>query len=285
MTFSIAMSEPCVQGASDIYRRIHGQPLKEITVGIHPYWNEAVMQYNNEVPDILAIGDSWFWYPANNLLNPINNFWNGNKTILALGNNGAKAVEYTGKYKRSIRDAVRGYKTKVRAVLISGGGNDFAGQEDMDKIIRIGCADATTIDACFQPSQPDALFDSVLDAYVDLVTLIWGFIPGAKIFIHDYDYAIPGKTDWIGFGQWLKTPMNLASVPADLQQSLVNRLIDDFGSSMKAFADTNPGVTFIHSAGTLKQEDEWSNELHPTPEGFEKIAKTCWQAPLLAAIQ
>ena len=29
----------------------------------HPYWDEMLMQQDNNVPNILAIGDSWFWYP------------------------------------------------------------------------------------------------------------------------------------------------------------------------------------------------------------------------------
>jgi hypothetical protein len=48
---------------------------------------------DNKLPDLLAIGDSWFWYPFNNLLIPIWGLWAGAKTILAQGKVGAEATE------------------------------------------------------------------------------------------------------------------------------------------------------------------------------------------------
>jgi hypothetical protein len=38
---------------------------------ISPYWDDRLMLEDNQDPHILAIGDSWFWFPKNNLLNPI----------------------------------------------------------------------------------------------------------------------------------------------------------------------------------------------------------------------
>ena len=58
-----------------------------------PYTNEGLMQDEVGQPHILALGDSWFWYPANNLLIPIWNLWAGNKVVLAQGFAGAKAVQ------------------------------------------------------------------------------------------------------------------------------------------------------------------------------------------------
>jgi hypothetical protein len=60
-------------------------------------------------------------------------------------------------------------------------------------------------------------------------------------------------------------------------------LIDDFGDRLQAFANANAGVTFIQSARTLTDND-WANEVHPSPRGFERPAKQCWKAPLTAAL-
>src|SRR2546425_5430401 len=78
-------------------------------------------------PAILAIGDSWFWYPkVSNLLAEISAAVKPDySNIMALGYLGAKLEEYVaGKYAsafaRELRPAFARYYS---AVLISGGGN------------------------------------------------------------------------------------------------------------------------------------------------------------------
>ena len=97
------------------------------------------------------------------------------------------------------------------------------------------------------------------------------------------DYALPDAEDFIGLRHRLKAPMDLSGVPKPLQRPLINRLIDDFGDRLQAFANANAGVTFIRSAGTLTDND-WANELHPRPSSFERLAKQCWKAPLTTAL-
>ncbi|QKQ27811.1 hypothetical protein [Candidatus Reidiella endopervernicosa] len=46
----------------------------------YPYWNEDELIASDDHPTLLAIGDSWCWYPINNLLNPINNLLNLHST-------------------------------------------------------------------------------------------------------------------------------------------------------------------------------------------------------------
>lgn len=36
-----------------------------------PVWDETLLVRNGVFPSILAIGDSWFWYPENNLPAPL----------------------------------------------------------------------------------------------------------------------------------------------------------------------------------------------------------------------
>jgi hypothetical protein len=42
-------------------------------------------------------------------------------------------------------------------------------------------------------------------------------------------------------------------------------------------------VEVINSAGTLEETD-WANELHPTSQGFNKIADQCWKNPIRNAV-
>lgn len=60
-----------------------------------PVWDELQLQ-PDEAPTISAIGDSWFWYPRNNLAIPLLRILNKRQShvVLVRGHNGAEAVEY-----------------------------------------------------------------------------------------------------------------------------------------------------------------------------------------------
>jgi hypothetical protein len=261
-----------------------------------PYWDERLMIEDHEVPHVLAIGDSWFWFPKNNLLNPIFNVLGGSKCILAIGNNGAEAVEYTGKYRQRIQGSLDAWKNRIEAVLISGGGNDFAGLDDMFRIIRTNCDGLTSVDQCFNADEPGKLFDEVGEGYRRLIEMIFTAIPDAKIFLHNYDRAIPTGKGFVGNGNWLKEPMTRAHVDLSLQQGIVNRLLFEFTQRLKGRAAESNQVFFVDSArlrdvgspddiedkGTLTRT-EWADELHPKPRGFNKVAKTCWMPAFAAA--
>lgn len=261
-----------------------------------PYWDTDLMLEDNQRPHILAIGDSWFWYPLNNLLNPIFNHFHSGKCILAIGNNGAEAVEYVGrKYRDSIRASLDAWKDTIEAVLISGGGNDFAGLDDMFKIIRTRCDGLTSVDECFRDLQPGRIFDEVADAYRQLIDMIFAVVPDAKIFLHNYDRAIPTGKGFAGLGNWLKEPMKLARIDPSLHQGIVNRLLFEFTQRLRALAAVSNQIAFVDSArlGDVARPDdivgkgtltatEWANELHPKSRGFNKIVRRCW-APAFAA--
>ncbi len=95
------------------------------------YWDWPSMDADHHSASILAIGDSWFWYPfpGGSLVNrlgplvaPKEHF------VLAIGNNGAEAYDYVhGKYRNAVTTALNFHGDGLSAVFISGGGNDFAG--------------------------------------------------------------------------------------------------------------------------------------------------------------
>ena len=60
------------------------------------------------MPSILAIGDSWFWYPfpGGSLVNRLGKLVQSREhSILAVGHNGAEAYDYVfGKHEKNVRD-------------------------------------------------------------------------------------------------------------------------------------------------------------------------------------
>ncbi|MDF3834770.1 hypothetical protein P3W85_17660 [Cupriavidus basilensis] len=251
-------------------------------------WNfEPQMRNVGVFPDILALGDSWFWYPENNLLNPIDKLCAGTNT-LCLGANGAESVQLAAhRYREYFRAYLKTFDT-IKVVLLSAGGNDFAGLDDFADLLNQDCSQCQNPADCFRQAEPGNLFDAVIKSYRTLIADVVELRPDAKVLVHSYDYAIPDGRSFHGIsGQWLKIPMNNCHVPmpGDLstdsfRRQLVKLLIDDMTTHLSALEKDNPGrVIRVNTPGTLT-DDQWSNELHPTFGGFAKLAATRF-APLI----
>ena len=251
-----------------------------------PVWDETQIQ-PGDTPTVLAIGDSWFWYPRNNLAIPLHRVLNRSQThvVLVRGHNGAEAVEYeSGPIRKQIEwdlDKNLGYGRTIRAVFLSGGGNDFAGRDDMQAVLKENCSNISTPSQCFRDGQPGQLFQTVQRALLSVVDLVQDKLPGIPVFVHGYDYPIPSGKGFLGLGQWLRYPMDETKVSREIQQDVVNDLIDTFAEMIEDAATKRPALHFVDARETLPA-DQWANELHPTPRGFNKLARI-WEPSLKKA--
>jgi hypothetical protein len=260
----------------------------------HIFWNERIKLIDSgEMVDVLAIGDSWFHYPFNNLITPLHAAL-ARPTIYVIGENGARADELsTGSWLASFSAMLNDYPT-IRLVAISAGGNDFAGVGDLDaKILGADCSGAANADACFRTGQPDGVFADVGHAYRVLLSAVAAVRPAATVLVHNYDYAIPDGRTLPGLRSWLKLPMDncrvpIAGAPADgVRRDIVRGLIDHFTLCLDGLATAAgpavPAVDLVWSAGTLP-DSAWANELHPRPGGFAKLVNDCWSGPARHAL-
>lgn len=254
------------------------------------YWSTAELDRDHKTPTILAIGDSWFWYPfpggsLTSYLGPIVD--SKEHVILAKGMNGAAAFDYVdGKYRKDVIHALHFYGSGLSAVFISGGGNDFAGFNDMRPLLRLDCTDATTAADCFKSG------DGGLSDFLERMELYYRTLIGriytytsldCHIITHSYDYAIPDGRGVLGKAGWLKPALVDAGVPEHLQQDCVRYLIDRFHGMLESVcAMDRKHLLIVDSRGTLGPDD-WANELHPKGKGFKKIAKERWTPVLQAA--
>lgn len=233
-------------------------------------------------PAFVALGDSWFWYPDNNLTYPLQRFLNTNgaQPILVLGANGADAEEYTrDTYARQLArvlDRNSGYGRTVRAVFLSGGGNDVAGTDDFPLILRSDCSGITVAADCFRAGEPQRIARTITGHLKSVHDEVQRLVPGTPVLVHTYDYAVPSGKGYLGLGQWLQDPMDSCGVARSLQRRVVELLIDALAQAQ--LVAMTPSFLSIESRGTLA-EQEWANELHPTVGGFNKIARR-WHTPL-----
>ncbi len=256
------------------------------------YWDAGWMKDDHRAASILAIGDSWFWYPfpGGSLLNQLGRVVAPMQhTILAIGNNGAEAYDYVhGKYKTLVRTALQQHGAGLSAVFLSGGGNDFAGFNDLRPLLKDDCRKFKTAAACFRPGEEERTLGWLMKKITENTSLLIGQIfmmarPGTLVFLHNYDYAYPsGKGVFGGKSDWLKPALADAGVPARLHHPCIKRLIDQLTKTLAAIAKQNPQRIFlVDSRGTLAPSD-WANELHPKSVGFRKLAEQKWQ-PVLSA--
>ncbi|MCS6786425.1 MAG: hypothetical protein NZ524_05265 [Thiobacillaceae bacterium] len=254
------------------------------------YWDWPSMQNDDHYPTILAIGDSWFWYPfpGGSLLNPLGRIVaKKGHYILALGNNGAEAYDYVyGKYRRSVKTALRLHGKDLSSVFISGGGNDFAGFNDLRPLLNDDCSSAENAAECFKPGEDEGTLNWLIrrtaENYRDLIgRILASSNTRTTIVMHNYDYAYPSGRGIFGKrGAWLKPALDDAKVPNELQHECIKHLIDRITVELKNITEIDDKRIFlIDSTKTLTASD-WANELHPKPSGFKKIALQRWRPVL-----
>lgn len=249
---------------------------------------------DGRMPSVLAIGDSWFWYPVNNVLHEFESAVRPEyRGIMSIGYVGAKVAEYIpgGKYWPKIvrqlsADALHYYSV----VLISGGGNDAV---DGGFALKSGCADLDVCADCIDPARLDPLLDAIAANYAALIKNIAArFVAvGAEppaIFLHTYDHP---PVNGLGFacarsgalGPWITTAMNACGVRNDraFREEVAALFIDRLQARLARLE--TPAVRCIQSVGSLDPAEDWANELHPTPHGFEKVVAKAWRPRLAEA--
>jgi len=252
-----------------------------------------------EFPAILAIGDSWFWYPRNNLLEAIarcgDQLYDGYQHMVRIGRNGALMIDYVdlpgrpGRYAADLNANLDPAVLKYYSVLlISGAGNDAV---DYKLCVKQGCGAFTRPEDCIDPA---GLQRFITDVTRDLGILLHetiaafhGLGRSPKVILHGYDYAVP---DGRGFtltgipvtGPWLKPVLDTCGVNPDLgfRSQVVRLLIDRLNATFAQYADAQSGIYFVDSRGTLDSganyTADWDNELHPTASGFDRIVRQRW---------
>jgi hypothetical protein len=252
---------------------------------------------------ILAIGDSWFWYPENNLLGALARhraLKEPYRHFRCLGFSGAAIHEYVDRGRRGTR-AARALRRELdpqrsrryAAVLLGGGGNEAL---DYGLALQRDCAGLERAEDCIDRDGLDGLMRNLSGALGLLVhDLLWAFARQARpldIFVHGYDYPVPdghGCDARTVSGPSLTLAMDRAGVAHDaaLRLGIAHRLVDALNETGARFARPGCGVHFVDCRNVLRRDaqyrDDWDYEWHPSREGFRRIAAERW-IPLLARL-
>ena len=249
-------------------------------------------------PAILAVGDSWFWYPlptGYNLLQQLSDhvLKRDYANILSLGYVGARLEDFVeARFAEEFQNELRPVNTQYySAVFISGAGNDAV---DYSLALKDRCAGIGSPGQCFNEASFDGLMRKLsgwLGRMIHDIRWAWQGLPAARqphVFIHCYDYAPPnGKAAQLGgiplpFGPWIKPAMDHAEVrdEPEFRRDLVKLLIDRIHATFAPYDDDARLVHLVDSRSCLDSESDWDNELHPNSQGFEKLATGPWRRSL-----
>ncbi len=241
---------------------------------------------------LVAAGDSWFDYPIHDVLTVLDDDYGYTVESAAHRGDPIESMAYrNGQLDKVARciDKVKAQGAVPRAVLLSGGGDDIAGNE-----FGMLLNNATSPIAGWN----DAIVDGVLkvriaEAYRTMLTGIMTYCRKdlgrvVPIVVHGYDYPVPDGRGFLGGwpfpGPWLKPGFD-EKLFSDLPKSteLMHGIIDRFNAMVAAVvaeSDYAGNVHYVDLRGTLTSDlagdaykQSWANELHPTGNGFAAVAK------------
>lgn len=242
---------------------------------------------NNGV--LVAEGDSWFDYPLNDVLSCLEDEHGYDVESVAHKGDRVETMAYAEgqlvDLSRLIEKLIR-QGVAPKAILLSGGGNDIAGDE-FGMLLN------------HKKSSISGLNDKVVEGVMERIshayaTIIWSVMQLCKerlgkdvpVLVHGYDYPIPDGRGFMGGwgplpGPWLEPGFREKGFDELAERiELVTRLINKFNLMLKSvtsLAQFAPHVIYVDLRGTLKNgatyKKDWANELHPSGVGFSMIAK------------
>lgn len=238
---------------------------------------------------IVAEGDSWFDYPFNDVLKDLEDDYGYEVESVAHKGDRVEDMAYSDgqrdDFTRRIQKVLRRGDT-IKAILLSGGGNDIAG----DEFALLLNHAASGIAGLNESVVRGVIDERIADAYTTIltsVTRVCEEIAGRRIpiLVHGYDYAVPDGRGvlggfWVLPGPWLEPGFRQKGYGAmATRQALINQLMDRFNTLLAAIA-ARPGfdhVRYVDLRGTLRGDasykEDWANELHPTGKGFAAVTR------------
>lgn len=201
---------------------------------------------------------------------------------MAYGDDNDQMGDFFERDPSQLAEVVRLIREKrPRAVLLSGAGNDFVGPEFI-MLLHHALAKPTGVNELVAKG----LFENEIEpAYRRVIATVkdaarregLGDIP---ILVHGYDYAFPDNRPAANLlikkiGPWMAPSFELKGYPRDLEKrrAHVRGLIDRIYDMHKRIARDFTNVHIVDVRGALPSQGDWHDELHPSREGFQKVAR------------
>jgi hypothetical protein len=240
---------------------------------------------------LVGEGDSWFDYPPGfDVLDQMGEFGyrvhsvaNAGATVeqMVFGpDNDQPVADFFKRDPSQLAETLRYIQEQEpAAVLFSGGGNDIAGDELLPLLNHKNAGGDP-----LRMEMVNALFNVTLKhGYRTFLNMVQEEAKrqGRTIPVvgHGYDYAFPdgrGVINVLGFhflGPWLAPSLNKKGYNEAEGIPIVRRLIDIHNAMIQSLTAEFAFFHPVDLRGTLTKKSDWSNELHPTNDGFKKVSQ------------
>lgn len=262
---------------------------------------------------VYAEGDSWF-----DKFTPIP--LSGTNLLDAIRTPFLTAVVDVSHIGDEVRDMVRGHQARQTramfdllsfdAILLSAGGNDlknlfadlYGAKALADEGLRSDFQ-PRRLEQLAQPAAFTEFFDEVvgnIGRFVDLRNTAGDATTRkAPIFVHGYDYLQPRPAgaaifagSRIGRGPWLYPSLKAAGLNDAQMRAAADTVIDELNRRLalriapldNVFVIDQRGLLTPASAGSTGTDADWLDEIHPSPQGFVRLARNRWDVPLSRAL-
>ncbi|NME68060.1 SGNH/GDSL hydrolase family protein [Flammeovirga aprica] len=224
-------------------------------------YNEKMENGFNGI-QIVSEGDSWFQYPIF-LEDVIDHLWENDQF-------GIYSLGYGGDWLSNIF-AEEEYLKAVRAIqpdifLMSGGGNDLAGNNRVGTIVKTYLGSRPADD--YLNDEGEQFFREMKVLYKTIFDNVIAASPNTQIICHGYDYCIPRGQRWLG-----KPLADRGITDESLQADIIHHLFDKFNDMQIELVSNYENVHHVDLRGTVIETSGWKDEIHPTSEYFGKIAE------------
>src|SRR3984957_7992781 len=237
---------------------------------------------------LAAIGDSWFDYPFHDVLKDLEDIYGYDVESTAHAGDPIEKMAYhlgqLDDFPRKL-DKIKALGAVPRACLLSGGGDDIAGNEFgmllNNAFSPISGWDKEIIEGLLS-DRIETAFLTMISSIDRLVNERFG--KSLPLLVHGYDYPVPDGRGYIGvfghylFGPWLEPGFrekNFTDLAARIQ--MMRDVLDRFNAILQSLPQRFSFVRYLDLRNTLSTvlpndyKSWWDNELHPTPKGFEKV--------------
>lgn len=247
----------------------------------------ASVAAGNAAGVLIAEGDSWFDYPFHDVLKDLEDDYGYDVESVAHAGDRVEDMAYSDgqldDFTRRIEKILRRGDVP-RAILLSGGGNDIAGDEFAMLLNHVASSMRGLNDSVVSGIVDQRLFDAYA-TILSSVSEVCQRMIGRKlpILVHGYGYAVPDGRGfmggfWILPGPWLEPGFRQKGYATLAErQPLINQLIDRFNDMLISITK-KPAFAHVRHVD-LRQilpsgksyKDWWANELHPSKQGFAGV--------------
>ncbi|RYD34391.1 MAG: hypothetical protein EOP86_11085, partial [Verrucomicrobiaceae bacterium] len=278
-----------------------GPEAVETLARIDRYWqardsHQRSANTRRERVSLVAEGDSWFDFKIHRDVidwleedfdYKIENVAKGGACLyeMAYGPEDRGLIDFSERDPSQLEEVVRLIREKrPQALLLSGAGNDFVGPEFI-MLIHHALASPTGVNTLVSRGVFELEIEPGFRRIIETATAAakregLGDLP---ILMHGYDYVFPDGRSALNLlvkkvGPWMGPSLEMKGYPnrngQDLERrrALVRHLIDAVYEMLGRLARSYPNVHVIDLRGTLTNISDWHDELHPTRDGFRKVA-------------